>query len=151
MRARGFPGITLIPTGKRTSASLGGFGRLACLPPKQKPWKCWNVGAWKRCAAFGGIAGLATSERLGQEACGLSELARGVRQRSLVLAQASSTFTEEMELDDAVEELEPPVVFYWAIARDQLCARLEGASTRGAARCGFASSCSHRLKKISKR
>jgi len=39
-----------------------------------------------------------------------------VRQRSLVLAQASSTFTEEMELDDAVEELEPLSFYTGAIA-----------------------------------
>jgi protein ImuB len=51
-------------------------------------------------------------------------LARGVRQRSLVLAQASSSFAEEMELDDAVEELEP-LSFLLGRLLDQLCARLE--------------------------
>jgi protein ImuB len=67
---------------------------------------------------------LQLSERLGQEGVRLNELARGVRQRSQVLAQASSSFAEEMELDDAVEELEP-LSFLLGRLLDQLCARLE--------------------------
>src|ERR1700743_3976858 len=54
----------------------------------------------------------------------LTELARGSRVRDLVLAQASLTFEEEMELDDAVEELEP-LSFLLGRLLDQLCARLE--------------------------
>jgi len=81
----------------------------------------WGVETLRALAA---LPVLQLSERLGQEGVRLSELARGVRQRSLVLAQASSTFTEEMELDDAVEELEP-LSFLLGRLLDQLCARLE--------------------------
>jgi protein ImuB len=67
---------------------------------------------------------LQLSERLGQRGVLLHELARGARVRALVLAQVSLTFEEEMELDDAVEELEP-LSFLLGRLLDQLCARLE--------------------------
>src|SRR6266436_3019931 len=81
----------------------------------------WGVPTLQALAA---LPVLQLSERLGQEGVRLSELARGVRQRSLVLAQASSHFAEEMELDDAVEELEP-LSFLLGRLLDQLCIRLE--------------------------
>src|SRR5712672_955061 len=120
--ARGFPGITLIPTGK-------GLQRLGVLPigvltietETLEVLERWGVETLRALAA---LPVLQLSERLGQEGVRVSELARGVRQRSLVLAQASSTFTEEMELDDAVEELEP-LSFLLGRLLDQLCARLE--------------------------
>ena len=67
---------------------------------------------------------LQLSERLGQRGVLLHELARGARVRALVLAQASLTFEEEMELDETVEELEP-LSFLLGRLLDQLCARLE--------------------------
>ncbi len=120
--ARGFPGITLIPAGEERQ-------RLGALPVGVLTTEVETLGILERWGvetlqALAALPVLQLSERLGQEGVRLSELARGVRQRSLVLAQASSSFTEELELDDAVEELEP-LSFLLGRLLDQLCARLE--------------------------
>src|SRR6267378_2283053 len=120
--SRGFPGITIIPAGEERRR-LGALpvGVLTAEAETLEILERWGVETLQALAA---LPVLQLSERLGQEGVRLSELARGVRQRSLVLAQASSTFTEEMELDDAVEELEP-LSFLLGRLLDQLCARLE--------------------------
>jgi len=120
--ARGFPGITMIPAGEERQR-LGALpvGVLTTEAETLDILERWGVETLQGLAA---LPVLQLSERLGQEGVRLSELARGVRQRSLVLAQASSHFAEEMELDDAVEELEP-LSFLLGRLLDQLCARLE--------------------------
>jgi protein ImuB len=120
--ARGFPGITIIPAGEERR-HLGALpvGVLTAEAETLEILERWGVETLQALAA---LPVLQLSERLGQKGVRLSELARGVRQRSLVLAQASSSFAEEMELDDAVEELEP-LSFLLGRLLDQLCARLE--------------------------
>src|ERR1700738_3609120 len=120
--ARGFPGITIIPAGEERRR-LGALpvGVLTTETETLDILERWGVETLQALAA---LPVLQLSERLGQEGVRLSELARGVRQRSLVLAQVSSSFAEEMELDDAVEELEP-LSFLLGRLLDQLCARLE--------------------------
>jgi protein ImuB len=120
--ARGFPGITIIPAGEERQR-LGALpvGVLTTEIETLDILERWGVETLQALAA---LPVLQLSERLGQEGVRLSELARGVRQRSLVLAQASSSFAEEMELDDAVEELEP-LSFLLGRLLDQLCVRLE--------------------------
>src|ERR1700682_2234670 len=120
--ARGFPGITIIPTGEeRQRLGTLPVGVLTTEAETLEILERWGVETLQALAA---LPVLQLSERLGQEGVRLSELARGVRQRSLVLAQASSRFAEEIELDDAVEELEP-LSFLLGRLLDQLCARLE--------------------------
>src|SRR5258706_5734543 len=120
--ARGFPGITIIPAGEeRQRLSALPVGVLTTEAETLEILERWGVETLQVLAA---LPVLQLSERLGQEGVRLSELARGVRQHSLVLAQASSRFAEEMELDDAVEELEP-LSFLLGRLLDQLCARLE--------------------------
>ena|SRR5712664_2578185 len=120
--ARGFPGITIIPAGEeRRRLGTLPVGVLTTEAETLEIFERWGVETLQALAA---LPVLQLSERLGQEGVRLSELARGVRQRSLVLAQASSSFAEEMELDDAVEELEP-LSFLLGRLLDQLCARLE--------------------------
>src|SRR6202042_1298794 len=59
-------------------------------------------------------------------------LARGASLRSLIIAEPGYSFEEEMELDDAVEELDP-LSFLLGRLLDQLCARLVGRSLAAAA------------------
>src|SRR5258708_436717 len=120
--ARGFPGITIIaPCDERQRLGALPVRVLTTNPEILDVLDRWGIATLQALAA---LPVLQLSERLGQEGVRLSELARGVRQRSLVLGQASSSFAEEMELDDAVEELEP-LSFLLGRLLDQLCARLE--------------------------
>ncbi len=120
--ARGFPGITIIPAGgERRRLSPLPAGVLTTDTETLDILERWGVETLRALAA---LPVLQLSERLGQEGVWLSELARGTRQRALVLAQASSSFAEEMELDDAMEELEP-LSFLLGRLLNQLCARLE--------------------------
>src|SRR5712664_832985 len=120
--ARGFPGITIIPAGEERRR-LGALpvGVLTTEAETLDILERWGVETLQALAA---LPVLQLSERLGQPGVRLSELARVTMQRALVLAQASSIFAEEMELDDAVEELEP-LSFLLGRLLDQLCARLE--------------------------
>jgi len=120
--ARGFPGITIIPEGEERRR-LGAL-RVGVLTTEAETLEILERWGVETLQALAALPVLQLSERLGQEGVRLSELARGLRQRALVLAQASSIFAEEMELDDAVEELEP-LSFLLGRLLDQLCARLE--------------------------
>ena len=91
----------------------------------------------RTCAELAALPLLQLSERLGQEGVRLHELARGASRRSLVLAEPSICFEEEMPLDYAVAELEP-LAFLLGRLLDQLCARLTARSlAAGAIRLRF--------------
>ncbi len=125
LASRGFRGISLIPPGEESQ-------RLAPLPVHVLPaapetleiLDRWGV---RTCADLAALPLLDLSERLGQQGVRLHELARGASVRSLVLAQTSLFFEEEMTLDDSVEELEP-LSFILGRLLDQLCARLQARS-----------------------
>ncbi len=125
LASHGFPGITLIPPGEE-SQRLGAIpvGVLPTLRETLEILDRWGV---RTCAALAALPVLDLSERLGQEGVRLHELARGANLRSLVLAQTSLSFEEEMELEDSVEELEP-LSFILGRLLDQLCARLNARS-----------------------
>ena len=122
LAARGFSGITIFPVDEESK-------RLGALPVRTvssdaeilETLDRWGIGTLR---ALAELPVLQLSERLGQRGVLLHELARGARVQAMVLAQASLTFEEEMELDDAVEELEP-LSFLLGRLLDQLCARLE--------------------------
>jgi protein ImuB len=120
--ARGFPGITLIPSGEEAKR-LGELPVRALLPSAEilETLERWGV---RDCAALAALPLLQLSERLGQEGVRLHELARGASLRSIVLAEPGVRFEEEMALDFAVAELEP-LAFLLGRLLDQLCARLE--------------------------
>ena len=122
LAARGFAGITIVPEGEECS-SLGGLPiRTLCTDAEVlETLERWGVKCLRELAA---LPVLQLSERLGQNGVRLHELARGARVRSLVLAEACLQFAEEMEVEDAVEELEP-LSFLLGRLLDQLCARLE--------------------------
>ena len=103
--ARGFSGITLIPAGNE-AACLGRLSIHALNPSIeiQETLARWGI---RTCAELAALPVLQLSERLGQGGVLLHELARGARVRSLVLAEPGICFVEEMELEEAVEDLEP--------------------------------------------
>lgn len=119
--SRGFPGITLIPEGEESQriASLP----LPVLSPSQEILEACERWGVSTCGALAALPLLQLSERLGQEGVRLHALARGATERSLVLAQSSLSFEEEMEFEDAVEELEP-LAFVLGRLLNQLCNRL---------------------------
>jgi len=128
--ARGFPGITLIPTGQE-SQYLSGLP-VSVLSPSAEMAETLNRWGVRTCADFANLPILQLSERLGQEGVRLHALARGESSRALVIAEAEDFFEEEMELDDAVEELDP-LSFLLGRLLDQLCARLAARSLAAAA------------------
>jgi protein ImuB len=119
--ARGFAGITVIPEGKEARyLSALPVQTLAPSAEALETLERWGI---RTCAALGALPVLELSERLGQEGVRLQELARGAHVRSLVLAEPAEILEEEMELDDAVEDLEP-LAFVLGRLLDQVCARL---------------------------
>jgi protein ImuB len=128
--ARGFSGITLISAGNE-AARLGRLPVHALNPSIeiQETLARWGI---RTCAELAGLPVLQLSERLGQDGVLLHELARGARVRSLVLAEPGICFVEEMELEEAVEDLEP-LSFLLGRLLDQLCARLQARSLAAAA------------------
>jgi nucleotidyltransferase/DNA polymerase involved in DNA repair len=128
--ARGFAGITLIPEGEE-ARRLSGLPVQTLAPSVEalETLERWGI---RTCAALGALPVLELSERLGQEGVRLQELARGAHARSLVLAEPAEILEEEMELDDAVEDLEP-LSFVLGRLLDQLCARLAAQALSAAA------------------
>ena len=128
--ARGFDGISVIPSGEESQY-------LGCLPvralsPSDETSETLNRWGVATCADLTRLPVLDLSERLGQEGVRLHELARGALSRSLVIAEPVHSFEEEMELEDAVEELDP-LSFLLGRLLDQLCARLAARSLGAAA------------------
>jgi protein ImuB len=119
--ARGFPGITLIAAGEEAQRIAG--LPISVLSPTEEIAETLSLWGIKTCATLAKLPVLQLSERLGQPGVRLRELARGTASRALVIAEAELFFEEEMELDDAVEELEP-LSFVLGRLLNQLCARL---------------------------
>ena len=119
--ARGFAGITVIPQGEE-ARYLSGLPVQVLAPSVEalQTLERWGI---RTCAALAALPVLELSERLGQEGVRLQELARGAHARALVLAEPAEILQEEMELDDAVEDLEP-LAFVLGRLLDQVCARL---------------------------
>jgi protein ImuB len=128
--ARGFAGITVIPEGEE-ARHLSGLPVQTLAPSAEAlaTLERWGV---RTCAALGALPVLELSERLGQEGVRLQELARGAHARALLLAEPAEILEEEMELDDAVEDLEP-LSFVLGRLLDQVCARLAARALSAAA------------------
>jgi protein ImuB len=128
--ARGFQDVTVIAAGDE--AKHLGTRPVEVLSPSQDALETLERWGVRTCAALAALPTLQLSERLGQEGIRLHEYARGSSVRSLVLAEPETFFEEEMELDDAVEDLEP-LSFLLGRLLDQLCARLSARSLAAAA------------------
>ena len=125
LAARGSTGIMVIPTGKE-SQYLSTLP-VSVLPLSEETAETLNRWGIHTCGALAELPVLEISERLGQEGVRLHALARGTELRSLNVAEQVISFEEEMELDDAVEELDP-LSFLLGRLLDQLCARLAARS-----------------------
>jgi protein ImuB len=127
--ARGFAGATVIPPGDEAKR-LGVLpaGALSLSEEIAETLARWGV---RTCADFAALPILQLSERLGQEGVRLHALASGSVARSLLIAEPSHFFREEMELDDGVEDLDP-LSFLLGRLLDQLCARLAARSLAAA-------------------
>ncbi|HWC16729.1 MAG TPA: DNA polymerase Y family protein [Terriglobales bacterium] len=120
--ARGFSGATVIAPGKETE-------RLGPLPvhllePSEEMLETlehWGIRDFRGLAALPTIA---LSQRLGQEGLRLQKLAQGRAQRTLVPIEPVTKFEEAIELEDAVELLEP-LAFILNRLLENICARLE--------------------------
>jgi protein ImuB len=128
--ARGFAGITVIPE-EEEARYLSGLPVQTLAPSAEalETLERWGI---RTCAALGALPVLELSERLGQEGVRLQELARGAHVRALVLAEPAEILEEEMELDDAVEDLEP-LAFVLGRLLDQVCTRLAARALSAAA------------------
>jgi protein ImuB len=123
--ARGFAGITVIPQGEE-SERLAPLPIQVFWPPAEilETLERWGV---RTCEALAQLPLLQLSERLGQQGVQLHQWSRGASARSMILAEPTLSFEEEMALEDAVEELEP-LAFLLGRLLDQLCARLTARS-----------------------
>jgi protein ImuB len=103
--ARGFAGVTVIAEGEEAE-------RLASLPvevlqPSPEmldTLDSWGIRTFKALAALPSIP---LTQRLGQPGLHLQRLARGAVRRELVLAEPATSFQESLELEEAVDLLEP--------------------------------------------
>lgn len=119
--ARGFAGACVITVGEEAE-------RLSELPvtvlnvaeETAQTLERWGI---RTCGALAALPLLELSERLGQEGVRLHALAQGEGSRAIIVAETAYTFVEELELDDAVEELEP-LSFLLSRLLTQLCTRL---------------------------
>jgi protein ImuB len=120
--AKGFPGITVIASGEegRVLAPLP----VALLGPTEdaaETLQCWGI------RTFGELAALperGVAERMGAEGLYLQKLARGWVRRPLVPHTDKLTFEDSIELEHALDLLEP-LSFLLSRLLNGLCGRLE--------------------------
>jgi len=115
--ARGFPGITVLASGKVAD-------HLGSLPVEVLQPTRWGIRDLRSLAALPAVA---ITQRLGQSGLHLQRLARGEVRRELVPFEQTATFQECLELEEAVELLEP-LAFLLHRMLEQLVARLAARS-----------------------
>jgi protein ImuB len=130
LAARGFPGVTVIPSGKEAE-------QLGSLPVKVlfvdqveddkkvaarllETLDRWGIHNLRALAALPEVS---LSERLGQQGLRLQQLAQGAAARTLVPVEEPPRFEEAIELEHPIVLLEP-LAFLLNRLLDQLCNRL---------------------------
>jgi protein ImuB len=131
LAARGFPGITVIPSGQEAM-------RLSSLPTevlfadrlegdqkKSADRLLETLDRWgiRNLHGLAALPEVSLSARLGQEGLRLQQLARGAALRTLVPMEAPPIFEEAVELEHPIVLLEP-LAFLLNRLLEQLCARL---------------------------
>jgi protein ImuB len=130
--ARGFAGITVIPSGKEAQ-QLSTLGvevlfadRSESAEQEERKQRLLNtLESWgvRNLRGLALLPDIALSERMGQEGVRLQQLARGNLQRTLVPVDPPLIFEEAIELDYPVVLLEP-LAFLLSRLLDQVCGRL---------------------------
>jgi len=131
LAARGFPAITVIPTGKEAE-KLGSLPTQVLFDDhledeeKQSAERLletldgWGI---RTLRALASLPKVSLSERLGQRGLHFQQLSNGSATRTLVPVEAPMIFKEAIELDHPIVLLEP-LAFLLNRLLDQLCARL---------------------------
>ena len=126
--ARGFAGVTVIPCGGEAEtlgvlpvAALAGLAGDCVTPEILETLGLWGIRDFRSLAA---LPTAQLSERLGQAGVRLQRLARGAHTRGLLCPDDAPQFSETMELECAVEELEPLAFILNRLLQD-ICTRLE--------------------------
>jgi protein ImuB len=128
LAARNLPGVVIIPSGEEMKY-LGPLP-LDCLPLDGDIWKTldrWGLRSFDdlACLPENGL-----HDRLGEAGVRLQMMARGALGRPLKPVIKESVYEKRMELDDALELLEP-IVFLLARFINELCADLKSQSLAG--------------------
>jgi protein ImuB len=118
--ARALSGITVVPDGqeRRFLETLP----VAMLSPSVQLADIFERWGVNTCKSLASLPVLSLSECVGQEGVHLHALANGKGNRSLLISQPSDCFEEWLELEDAVDNLEP-LSFLLGRLLQQLCAR----------------------------
>lgn len=103
--ARGFLGITMIAPGNE-AACLGCLP-IAVLEPAPETLDTFDAWGIRNLKSLAALPPVPLTQRLGQYGLHLQKLAQGEVQRELVPAELPAAFHESMELEEAVELLEP--------------------------------------------
>ena len=119
--ARGFAGITVIEPGREAR-------RLSLLPvhllePTTEMLETLERWGIRTFGALAALPEIELSQRLGQDGLRLRKLAQGRTQRTLVPVPPAIKFEESIELEDAIEQLEP-LAFLLNRLLQQICERL---------------------------
>src|SRR5271154_2871732 len=118
--ARALPGITVVPDGQeRLYLETLPVEMLSPSAQLAEILERWGVAT---CKALASLPLLSLSECVGQEGVHLHALANGKGNRPLLITQPSDCFEEGLELEDAVDNLEP-LSFLLGRLLQQLCAR----------------------------
>lgn len=123
--ARGFPGITIIVHG--TEARRLGSLPIQLLEPSAEMLETFERWGIRDFAGLTALPGVALSQRLGQEGLRLQKLAQGRIERTIVPTEPTIKFEESIELEDAIELLEP-LAFILNRLLEQICSRLASRS-----------------------
>ena len=123
--ARGFPGVTIIVPG--AEAKRLGPLPIQLLEPSVEMLETFERWGIRDFASLAALPEIALSQRLGQEGLHLQKLAQGRTQHTLVPAEPIIKFEESIELEDAVELLEP-LAFILNRLLEQICTRLAARS-----------------------
>jgi protein ImuB len=130
LAARGFPGITVIPSGQEAE-QLGSLPVEVLFADQVEDDKIaaarlletldrWGIHNLRALAALPEVS---LSERLGQQGLRLQQLAQGAAARTLVPVEEPPLFEEAIELEHPIVLLEP-LAFLLNRLLDQLCTRL---------------------------